>query len=322
MSDRYGHIPVLLHEVLDALDPRPGEVYADCTTGLGGHALEIARRIGPSGCLMLNDWDMGNLKRAEERIRASLGADSPEIQSFCANFAGFPKRIASSGRLADMVLADLGFASNQMEDPQRGLSFSREGPLDMRLASQDGAAPKTPESSEPLPHSAADLVASLPISELERILREFGEERRAGAIARKIDEERRTHPISTTSDLASIVRSAVGRSDSAGIDPATKTFQAIRIAVNDELGNLDALLHSVEAAFVGTSRSQWLAPGARVGVISFHSLEDRPVKKMFSSLRDYGLAEDLLSGHVGPSVAEVEVNPRSRSAKLRAVRRR
>ncbi len=311
------HIPVLMGEVLAALAPAAGQVYADCTVGLGGHALEVARVLGPSGTVVMNDLDDGNLRRAESRLRTALGGACPRLIPFLGSFARLPRRMAEAGVRADMVLADLGFASNQMEDPVRGFSFSRDGPLDMRLAT-----PGTGGSHETLPPSAADLVASLPEPELIRILREYGEERRAGAIARKIAAARRTHPISTTTELASIVRSAIGRADPGGIDPATRTFQALRIAVNDELGNLDALLHAVGVGMAASPRTDWLAPGARVGIISFHSLEDRPVKAEFGRLVREGVAIDLTNGPVGPSEGEVESNPRSRSAKLRAVGRR
>lgn len=317
MDEQARHIPVLLAEVLAALAPASGQVYADCTVGLGGHALEIARVLGPSGTVVMNDLDETNLLHAERRLQASLGRECPRLISLLGSFATLPRRLAEAGLRADMVLADLGFASNQMEDPARGFSFSREGPLDMRLATA-----RAGEEAEALPPSAAELVASLPESELVRILREYGEERRAGAIARKIAAARRTHPISTTAELASIVRSAIGRSDPGGIDPATRTFQALRIAVNDELGNLDALLHAIGVGMAVRPRTDWLSPGARVGIISFHSLEDRPVKVEFGRLVREGVAIDLTDGPVGPSDSEVESNPRSRSAKLRAVGRR
>lgn len=311
------HIPVLLKEVLAALAPAPGQVYADCTVGLGGHALEIARALGPSGVVAMNDLDENNLLRAQKRLQETLGPECPRLIPFLGSFSLLSRRMAAAGLRADLVLADLGFASNQMEDPSRGFSFSREGPLDMRLATSGAAG-----GAEVLPPTAAELVASLPESELTRILREYGEERRAGAIARKIAAARRTHPISTTTELASIVRAAIGRADPGGIDPATRTFQALRIAVNDELGNLDALLHAVGVGMAAAPRTNWLAPGARVGIISFHSLEDRPVKAEFARLVREGIATDLTDGPVGPSDFEVGSNPRSRSAKLRAVGRR
>lgn len=294
----------------------------DCTVGLGGHAIEIARRIGRGGTAALNDCDAGNLARSEARIRDELGAECPRIVTFAGNFAMLPRCIAESGLRAGIVLADLGFASNQMDDASRGLSFSREGPLDMRLSRLGEGSENGRGDSLDLSPSAADLVASLPESELVRILREYGEERRAAGIARKIAAARRSHPISTTTELASIVRSATGRSEPGGIDPATKTFQALRIAVNDELGNLDALLHAIGGGMAASPRPDWLAPRARVGVISFHSLEDRPVKREFGRLTTDGLAEDISGGPVAPSESEVHSNPRSRSAKFRAVERR
>lgn len=312
-----GHIPVLLKEVIGALAPAFGQTYADCTVGLGGHALEVARILGPTGTVVMNDVDSGNLGRARSRLQEALGSQCPRLVTFTGSFARLPRRMAEAGIRADMVLADLGFASNQMDDPERGFSFSREGPLDMRLASN-----ADPEAQEPPAPSAAELVASLPEAELIRILREYGEERRAGAIARKIAASRRTHPISTTTELASIVRSAVGRSDPGGIDPATRTFQALRIAVNDELGHLDALLHAIGAGMARTPRTDWLAPRASVGIISFHSLEDRPIKAAFGRLVGDGFATDITGGPVAPAETEIGSNPRSRSAKLRAIGRR
>lgn len=282
---------------------------ADCTVGLGGHATALGRAIGPSGTLVLNDLDVGNLALATERIRGALGDSTPTLVAHAGNFSLLPRRMAELGLRADVVLADLGFSSSQVDDPSRGFSFSADGPLDMRLAQATGP-------------SAAELIASLPEAELARIIREYGEERHAGTIARKLAGARREHPISTTSELARIVRSAAGRSAAGGIDPATRTFQAIRIAVNDELGNLDALLHAFRGGMLPAPRPDWLAPGARVGVISFHSLEDRPVKQMFARLESEGLATDLIDGCATATEDEIRSNPRARSAKLRAVRRR
>lgn len=317
MSDHVGHVPVLVETCLRALDPRPGETYCDCTAGLGGHALEFGRRVGPRGRVVLNDLDGVNLRDAAARLRRELGEACPEVVTFAGNFAHVPRKMAGAGLRADMVLADLGFASNQVQDAARGLSFSREGPLDMRLA-----RPAAEGEGEPLPPSAAELLASMDERELARVIREYGEERHAGAIARKLAAARREHPISTTTELARLVRSAVGRGDPGGIDPATRTFQALRIAVNDELGNLDALLHGLRTGMLSPERPAWLAAGARAAVISFHSLEDRPVKAMFARLERDGLAEDVLGGPTTADEAEVSANPRSRSAKLRAVRRR
>lgn len=310
------HIPVMPAEVLEALAPRPGETYADATAGRGGHAALMAARLGPTGTVVLNDLDAGNLEAAEEAVR--VVADPPRVVALRGNFADLPRRMAERGISADMVLADLGFASGQVEDAARGFSFQREGPLDMRL---DPGGPIT----------AADLLASMGAEEIEEMLRELGEERHAGRIAQKIVREREQSPITTTSRFAAIVRAAVPFSPSRSIDPATRSFQALRIAVNDELGSLSMLLEGVERAAAQSAsratgaRPSWLRPGARVGVISFHSLEDRPVKRMFGDLVTRGLAAPAIGGGrqakpVTASDDEQRANPRSRSARLRAVR--
>ncbi|MBL8745953.1 MAG: 16S rRNA (cytosine(1402)-N(4))-methyltransferase RsmH [Phycisphaerae bacterium] len=310
------HIPVLLEEVRQALDPRPGEAALDCTAGLGGHALELARRIGSAGTMVLNDFDPANLARAAEAVGALQ--DAPKVIALQGNFADAPRRLSEMGLAADIVLADLGFSSNQMEDAARGLSFMREGPLDMRL---DPSGPTT----------AADLVNTLSEAELGEILRDFGEENAWRRIAQKLVAERAEAPISTTGRFASIVREAIGRrpgppGGGGGIDPATRSFQALRIAVNDELGNLRALLESVSRT-AGMLRaastrpgSVWLKPGARIGIISFHSLEDRQVKQVFGDLEHRGLAEQVSRRPIEADEAELRRNPRARSAKLRVVR--
>jgi 16S rRNA (cytosine1402-N4)-methyltransferase len=311
-----GHIPVLLHEVLALLAPHSGDTYLDCTAGLAGHAAAIATLVGPLGTVVLNDADPGNLRAAEANVRAAAGDATPRLVALHGNFADAARALAQKQLRADVVLADLGFASNQVEDEARGFSFSRDGPLDMRM---------DPRS----PITAAELVNSMPEVELARIIYELGEDRGSRAIARKIVEARAAAPISTTGQLAEIVRSAAGGRHPSGkgrgtIDPATKTFQALRIVVNDELGSLEALLEQVRrgaehAAQSGETRS-WLAPGARIGIISFHSLEDRMVKRSFHDLVHRGLATALTRGPVEATEDEVASNPRSRSAKLRAVR--
>lgn len=315
------HVPVLLTQVLQLLAPKPGEVYADCTAGGGGHAEHVAARLGPSGTVILNDLDEGSLEAARSRVEAVQ--DAPRVVCFRGNFADLPRRMAGAvdeapggagGLAADMLLADLGFSSAQMDAPERGFSFQREGPLDMRLHRGGG-------------ETAADLVNALPEAELESIIREYGEERMARAVARKLVAERERSPIDTTTRLAEIIRSVVGVHGSGNIDPATRTFQALRIAVNDELGNLASLLESVErGAMVRRSGSiapgsakSWLAPGARVAVISFHSLEDRLVKRAFQRMSDSGLARLLTRKPVTADEDEVRTNRRSRSARLRAV---
>ena len=221
----------------------------------------------------------------------------------------------------NVLLADLGFASNQIDTPERGFSFSRNGPLDMRL---NPAAPIT----------ASELVNTMPERELAELIRDLAEEPwpAASAIARKLVQARAAGPISTTAELAAIIRSALPprRHGSPSIDPATRTFQALRIAVNDELGSLASLLEGIRrsaAMLVSSSGGSgtlappgWLAPGARIGIISFHSLEDRPVKQAFSNLVQHGLAADLTRRPAVATDDEIAANPRSRSAKFRAVR--
>ena len=311
------HIPVLLEEVLAALRPAPGETYADCTAGQGGHAAAVARLLGPTGTVVLNDADPANLADAEARVRAV--PDAPQVIALRGNFADLPRRLTDAALAADIVLADLGFASGQVTDPARGFSFQRDGPLDMRL---DPAGPTT----------AADLLAAISERDLADLLRDFGEERHARRIAQKIVRERAVTPITTTAQLASIVRAAVTPSPAVTIDPATRTFQALRIAVNDEMGCLATLLEGVSRAAaqllhpLATARPGWLRPGARFAVISFHSLEDRQVKQTFTSLVERGLATPAagegrrLPKPVVPGDDEQRLNPRSRSARLRAVR--
>ncbi len=303
------HEPVLAREVVELLDPRPGGTILDCTAGLGGHGALLAARVGASGRVILNDLDPGHLERAAARVRASSEA---MVETLRGNFAEAPRKLAERGWSADVVLADLGFASSQVEDPERGLSFRREGPLDMRL---------DPEG----PLTAAELVNTADEEELAEIIRDFGEERMARRVARKIVASRAERPIETTGRLASIVRSAVrSRPGQSRIDPATRTFQALRIAVNDELGSLTSLLESVRrtasVAAIGGGEGGWLASGARIGVISFHSLEDRLAKRAFADLIERSLAIGLTRKPVTASEEEQARNPRSRSAKLRVIR--
>ncbi len=299
------HVPVLLHEVLRVLAPREGETYTDCTAGLGGHAAAVGERLGERGTVVLCDADPRNLTAAEARVRAI--PRGPRVESIRCNFADLPRLMAERSLRADMVLADLGFSSPQVDDPARGFSFSREGPLDMRL-------------DPSLAVSAADLVRSLPEAELARIIREYGEEPGARAIARKLVLERARRPMNTTTELAEIVRSVVARRPG-GTDPATRTFQALRIAVNDEIGSLSALLSGVEAAArrAGRGEATWLGAGARIAVISFHSLEDRPVKQAFTGMVREKLGRDISGGAMKAGAEEVASNVRARSATLRAV---
>ena len=312
-----GHVPVLPGEVLGVLTPALGETYADCTAGLGGHAAMVASKLGPSGRVVLNDLDPGNLELATAHVRAAFGeageaaagSGDDRVVGVVGNFAELPRALESRGVQADMVLADLGFASTQVDDPERGLSFRHDGPLDMRLGPG-------------LSMSAADLIATLPERDLAELIGRFGEERHARLIARKVVAARQDSPIQTTRQLAEIVRSAVPRARTPGpsINPATRTFQALRIAVNDEIGSLESFLAAVKRAASAPSGDGWLAPGARIAIIAFHSLEDRPVKRVFGDLVKRGLAQHVTRGIVRAGEDEVGANPRARSAKLRAVR--
>lgn len=305
---RPAHIPVLRRQVSDLLRLGHGHTYADATAGLGGHAADAARAVGPAGHIILNDLDPANLAAATRAVE-TLGVPVTPIHG---NFAALPAELARRGIAAHAVLADVGFASNQVEDASRGLSFSRPGPLDMRL---------NPAS----PTSAATLVASLSEAELADLIDRYGEERHARRVARRIVERRAEQPIQTTDDLAAIVRSAVRGvgGHSGAIDPATRTFQALRIAVNDELGNLEVFVDQVRAgaaAALGLGPGpRWLLPEARVAVISFHSLEDRIVKRGFEAAQAQGVATVLTRRPIEAEPDEVDANPRARSARLRVL---
>ncbi len=301
-----GHAPVLLAETISALDPKPGQTLVDCTAGLGGHSAAIGSKLGARGRVVLVDLDPGNLERAKAHVSGM--DDAPEVIAWQGSFAQAPQMLAERGIRADLVLADLGFASTQVDDPARGFSFRGDGPLDMRL---DPSAPIT----------CAELVNTLDEADLAKIIFEFGEERFARRVARKLVEAREAGPIQTTSQLAGIVRRAVPKAPNQRIDPATRTFQGLRIAVNDELGALEGLLGSIdrEAGRHGDDRT-WLGPIARIAIISFHSLEDRPVKRCFKRLTDAGHAERVGRSPTTASEAECDANRRSRSAKLRAIR--
>lgn len=309
MTDAPGHLPVLARSVLDLLQPRPGQRVVDCTAGRGGHAELLAQAVGPSGHVTLMDRDADNLAHSAARV----GAIGVPVHAVHASFATCERVVLGSrptggtdGRTpgADLVLADLGFASNQMDDPARGFSFQQEGPLDMRLDRSAG---------EP----AADLLARITEGELSDAIFRLGEDPFARRIARVIADRRASTPLRTTTQLASAVVAAYGaKARFSRMHPATRTFMALRILVNDELGALRSLLDSVARGCRGDG---WLARGARVAIISFHSLEDRVVKHAFADLERQGVARRLTRKPVEADEAEVRGNPRSRSAKLRVL---
>jgi 16S rRNA (cytosine1402-N4)-methyltransferase len=289
-----GHEPVLLHEVLEWLDPQPGRIFVDCTLGRGGHAQAIAERLGPAGTLIALDVDPKNLDFAQRRL-----ANAPcRIRIFHANFAELTDVLAAAGvARVDGLLADLGLSTNQFLDPSYGITFAQDGPLDMRIDPR-------------LHQTAADLVNQMREDDLADVLYELAQERYSRRIASKIVQARRVSPITSTLRLAELVRQALPSRAYAHerIDPATRTFMALRIKVNRELENLESLLKTIPTI---------LNPGGRAGVISFHSTEDRMVKQAFRSAEQTGQMQVLTRKPVSPTDEEASRNPRSRSAKLR-----
>ncbi len=299
MSDYSKHFPVMLPEVLDALAPKDGEIYVDATFGNGGYSEAI---LSAADCKVIAlDRDPGVRERAEE-LKAAFGARF-DFRAGC--FGNFAKLVSET---VNGAVFDIGVSSMQLDEAQRGFSFSKEAPLDMRM-SQTGA-------------SAADLVNSLEEKELADLIYQFGEERNSRAIARKIAEARAQAPIETTTRLAEIIYQ-VNKKKHDQIDPATRTFQALRIVVNDELGELAKGLEGAAAR---------LSSGGRLVVVDFHSLEDRLVKNFFKqksgkniSVSRYmplpSVQQDILfkdcSKAILPSKEELDKNKRSRSAKLR-----
>jgi 16S rRNA (cytosine1402-N4)-methyltransferase len=288
------HVPVLQAEVLELLAPQPGQVFVDATVGLGGHARLLAERLGPGDRLIGLDQDAAMLDLARPTLK---GLPVTLLQ---ANFDQL-REVLDRQQIdsVDGVLADLGVCSAQLDAAERGFSFQESGPLDMRL---------DPAQGEP----ASALLKRMNERDLADLIYQFGEERFSRRIARRIVEARQQAPIETTEHLAELVRRCVPRPKGRrpAIDPATRTFQALRIAVNDELGALERLL----AALPGC-----LKPEGRVAVISFHSLEDRRVKHTFV---DGTRWEVLTRKPVQASEEEIRRNPRARSAKLRAAKRR
>jgi len=293
------HIPVLLAETLGLLSPKPGEVVFDGTVGGGGHARALLQRVLPDGRLIGIDRDAEVLKVAA----ANLPSQPQRCVLIKANFADFAEVLDSLGvPEVDVALLDLGVSSFQFDQADRGFSFQRDGPLDMRMDRQ----------SE---RTAADLVNELGEQDLADLFYQYGQERRSRRIARRIVGQRRKGRIETTGQLARLVLASQpkgARGRRYRIHPATRVFQALRIAVNRELEDLERFCRDVAGR---------LTMGGRAGIISFHSLEDRIVKTAFRRLAADGVLEVLTRKPVTPSREERQSNPRSRSAKLRATRR-
>lgn len=270
----------------------PGQTIVDCTVGGGGHSRLIAERLGSTGLLIGLDQDEKMLEQAR------AGLQSLPVRLFHANFDQLRQLLLQLEiKGVDGILADLGVCSLQLDDLERGLSFQQDGPLDMRLDRSAG-------------QPASALLAQLGERELADLFWKFGEERFSRRIARRIVQQRQEAPLRTTQELAELVRRCVPRSKGHGIDPATRCFQGLRIAVNDELGALERLLASLP----------WcLRAGGRAVVISFHSLEDRQVKRTF---RDREIWQELTRKPVQATEDEIRANPRARSAKLRAAVRK
>jgi 16S rRNA (cytosine1402-N4)-methyltransferase len=291
-----GHVPVLLKEAIDFLAVRPGGTYIDATVGLGGHSYEIAKRLDAPDHLIGLDKDPAALEIARARLRPipELEGDWPQITLVHGSFAEIEKRFGAAS--ADGLLVDLGLSSLQLQHAARGFSFQAEGPLDMRMNPQSGL-------------TAEQVVNQFDERTLADLIYEFGEERRSRRIARAIV---RSRPISTTVQLAVVISAAARSMKSGRIHPATRTFQALRIFVNRELDDLKVLLDSAPRV---------LKPGGRLVIISFHSLEDRIVKDTLREGVKQGHYQLLTKKPITPGEEEIALNPRSRSAKLRAAQR-
>lgn len=305
------HIPVLLEETIAALAPRPGCVYIDGTLGQAGHASAVMRQAGSTGRLLGIDRDPEALERARANLaRAEVPGEHVLVQGAHGDIEALAK--ANGFAQVDAILLDLGVSSDQLDTPERGFSFRNDGPLDMRMRNDAG-------------ETAAELLARLSVPEMCELFRTLGEERRAFTIAKAIERERNRAPITRTLQLAEVVARAVGGAYTKGRNPATRVFQALRMAINDEMGDL-------ERALEGGLRL--LKPGGRLAIITFESLTDRVVKQRFRAHcgREVALQQGgsewqgelprtqaIFKEAVTGQPAEIEANPRARTAKLRVV---
>jgi len=311
------HVPVLVEEVLAALHPLPGDIVADCTIGHGGHAMEFIRRVAPNGRVIGLDVDAPQLERTAARLAAAARpADSPgsaataavhaQVSLHRCHFAGLGKVLAREALDGfDIIFADLGVSSMQIDDPNRGFSYKYDGPLDMRM-------------DDRLPRTAADLLAQLPVDELSACLVELADEPHAERIARCIDRYRATNPIARTRQLVDLVFNAKGLSrrewrerpaaERGRLHPAARTFQALRMLVNDEQAGLAQLL---------CIAPHCLRPGGRIGIIGFHSGEDRKIENAFHDGFQAGTYAAIVETPIRPTSNEIATNPRSRSAIFR-----
>ncbi len=293
------HRPVMAREIIDRLDPRPGDWIVDATVGLGGHSALILARISPGGRLIGIDRDPEAIQLAKVQLRKAGG----DFFLYRGRFSQIGEALREAGASTEGgvhgVVYDLGVSSLQLDSANRGFGFSRQGPLDMRM---------DPDAGE----SAGNFLARASLEEIERVLREFGEEPSAHRIALAIDRRRREGRLLTTVDLARAVQEVLPRRGGR-THPATRTFQAVRIAVNDELTELRQAILEID---------RFLAPGGRVVFVSYHSLEDRIVKNVFREREREGIFEIQKPNPLLPTEKEIRENPRARSARLRSAVRR
>lgn len=298
------HVPVMLAEVLQILDPKPGEIAVDCTLGWGGHACELLQRVGPTGTLLGMDLDANHLENVREKLEQT--GFPFVIQNI--NFAGVQSVVYEQGfQGVDLLLADLGMSSLQIDEQERGFSYARNGVLDMRMNQTRGK-------------TAAEILATISEEALAEALWEYGDEPNARVIAHAIVTAREITPLQRTSELADLIRKTTGQSNwrlqprpgKWVIHPAARTFQALRIMVNREMNNLEELLRVLP---------DLLNPSGRAAIISFHSGEDRRVKIAFRDGLRLGQYSQGSDEPLRPTYEEKGINPRSRSAKLRWVKK-
>ncbi len=297
------HIPIMLDQIMKLLSPKPGDIVADCTVGYGGHAAGFLKRIGAGGRLIAFDVDGGELERTKQR----LSTFDAKMSFYRSNFAGIANVMGKEGIDGyDIIFADIGVSSMQIDNPARGLSFNHSGPLDMRM-------------DDRLKQTCADLLASLSASLIAKALTDFADEPDSETIAQYIVDRRVKKPITQTQQLAELIFEAKGidrkewklrqrNSKSPAVNPCARTFQALRILVNDELGVLKELLRVAPYC---------LRAGGRIGIISFHSGEDRIVKHSFRDGLDNGTYTRIAENAVTPTMEELTANSRSASAKFR-----
>lgn len=285
------HVPILVAELLEALRLEPGQIVADCTLGYGGHAAAVLERILPGGRLLGLDIDGATLEATQARL-AALGR---RVEAVRSNFAGLPAALARCGiEACDAIYADLGVSSMQIDNPARGFSYKHDGPLDMRM-------------DDRIQRTAADWLAKLDAPALAAALRELADEPDAESIAEAIFAARGRRPLVRTGDLVRAIESVTGKGES-GVHPAARTFQALRILVNDELGALKNLLRVLPGC---------LRSGGRAAILTFHSGEDRLVKHAFERGIGDGAYAEVCPDPIRPAPAERRDNPRSAAAKLR-----